>query len=536
MRKRHYEGHSKRRSHKRSKVRNLSVKHKSDLERLEEGNIGVELGKSPLVLLKSTEPINMSPLTLPESQIVATSPLNIKQTRDYLQSVCDNANFCTAFGRETNLINSYFKFPTFQYVVNTTTISKGSNGIVTELIYDRQEYRASAILKTDKTRGADNLYFEGYNGMKYINKLAKQFPCWLETYGVYKFKPAYAAELKNSLYHNDLGNPGEKLALGLEPIQTQHLDINTLSDSCFNNSNAALLIQYINQPLSFNQWINYNKSEQYCINIELPIILFQIYSVLSALSLTGAFTHYDLHGDNILLYKIPNEQYITLRYINTIIGIPIELKTQYIVKIIDYGRAFCPNNQQIYDLLCQAPLCNAPINVSNDKGDSEVINDTCGYETGYPFFSNKHDTEEDLRKQFYISCNHINTAHDLLFAKRIVEIPNIEWNSSSNWLYLILASVKLNYKDKYGTPSMPDFLYNPNVFFPVENDARGLLFPAVRTVTELYWSITNFIIFSPIFYQSMNKLDNVLNKYGEITIDLFFRGYDDIIPMHINLN
>ena len=56
--------------------------------------------------------------------------------------------------------------------------------------------------------------------------------------------------------------------------------------------------------------------------------------------LSKVFTHYDLHRDNVILLKVPNNNYITIKYY-TDHNNYIEIKTKYIPVIIDYGRCYC---------------------------------------------------------------------------------------------------------------------------------------------------------------------------------------------------
>jgi hypothetical protein len=100
-----------------------------------------------------------------------------------------------------------------------------------------------------------------------------------------------------------------------------------------------VLIQYINDPITFNKFIQNLLLPNY--GIELWNILFQVYIVLSKLA--DNFTHYDLHSSNILLYKIENDEWIDLYYNDAIDTEPFIITTQYIVKIIDYGRCYFKN-------------------------------------------------------------------------------------------------------------------------------------------------------------------------------------------------
>jgi hypothetical protein len=517
--------------------------------------------------MRETRKRERSPMSTSNYLISAPSRKSIAFAPDtslaYLKQVCDDANFCTAFGRETDLITQFFQFPTFQYVVATEQLQKGANGFVTELVYDRQNYRASAILKTDLEPGADNLYLEAYNGMKYINRFAKQFPCFLETYGAFTYRTDRSdiiacAGTKRGLLENSLTNPAQQLARCLAPIQTQTLDAPTLGKSCLYNSNMALLIQYINDPVSFHTWIHRNADNDAAFCVELPCILFQIYAVLSTLSQAGVFTHFDMHGGNVLLYKIPDDQYVTMKYINGLGGRTVAFKTRYIAKIIDYGRAFLPENAEIYALLCTAQECNATTTGVDDKGRATVHKGTCGDDSGYNFFEKGDDIVG--QKGFYISTNRLNNAHDLRLATGILTIKNLSQAHEGAWLRHILMSVSKNYATYYGSPHYDDSGDRPGDFVVqrIGGDAgQGVppsgghdmlgdrrdagqgeplreYFPPVRTVNEMYWSLANMIAHSRYLARAQNTIFAELNSYGTMTIDLAFNGIDAISPMQLD--
>jgi hypothetical protein len=51
-----------------------------------------------------------------------------------------------------------------------------------------------------------------------------------------------------------------------------------------------------------------------------------------------SFTHNDLHDSNVLLYKVPDDKYVEMQYY--VAGKKIVIQTQYIAKMIDYGRCY----------------------------------------------------------------------------------------------------------------------------------------------------------------------------------------------------
>jgi hypothetical protein len=112
------------------------------------------------------------------------------------------------------------------------------------------------------------------------------------------------------------------------------------------------------------------------------------------------FTHYDLHDKNILIYKPYKTQYITYIY-HLKNNQTIRFKSQYIAKIIDYGRSYFKDSKitsaDIYNKICALSECQPK----------------CGDRYGYGTFSSyfgemfinpaKRNMSHDLRLMHIIS-------------------------------------------------------------------------------------------------------------------------------------
>lgn len=112
----------------------------------------------------------------------------------FLKTICSNSGFCLTFGKEDNKIKEFFKgFTTFEYAVDPIKrIGKPSgNGFVNQLTYERDGYKAYAVLKSSMKAHTDNLMYE-YKVGQYINTLTKKFPCFVETYGLFKYNDIIA--------------------------------------------------------------------------------------------------------------------------------------------------------------------------------------------------------------------------------------------------------------------------------------------------------------------------------------------------------
>ena len=283
---------------------------------------------------------------------------------NYIKSRCDNTAVCLALGIYSDYIKKNFNnFTNFSYVTNVKKIGNPSNnGFVNILTYKNgksnkisgknikgqsnvvsQDFEASSILKSNLNRTADNLLYEYLVGL-YINKLTKNFPCFLETYGYYTYK--------NEILWSDLQkrritsvNLNENLTLQ----QISDADIINIEkrekifdEACKKEGKKqAILIQYFNGIISLYDYLDYYFNSPVKYNeYELINILFQVYFPLAVLHRN--FTHYDLHGDNVLLYTpVKNDDdYIEYHYHCDEDNEIISFKSRYMVKIIDYGRCF----------------------------------------------------------------------------------------------------------------------------------------------------------------------------------------------------
>jgi len=113
-----------------------------------------------------------------------------KRRSMFLQAICSDSGVCIAFGKERQKIFDFFDgFTKFNYLKNIKAIGAVSeNGFIKELEYEREGYKAHAILKSSREKMSDNLMYEYFVGI-IINEFAKRIPCFIETYGHYEYTP-----------------------------------------------------------------------------------------------------------------------------------------------------------------------------------------------------------------------------------------------------------------------------------------------------------------------------------------------------------
>jgi hypothetical protein len=341
---------------------------------------------------------------------------SVKRRVKFLNTVCSNSNICITFGKEIKKINEFFDgFTSFKYMngpaVRIGTVS--ANGFVKLIQYSREGYNSSAVLKSSVRARSDNLYYEYIVG-NFLNQFISKLPCFLETYGVFIY-PDDADWLSCKDNKDTPKSVYENLALIDNP--------NYLSSSCKYSKYIALLIQSVPDAVSLGDMLaSSNKKRKEFIEADLAGALFQVYMPLAVLS--DRFTHYDLHIYNVLLYSLGMDTYVQYHYI-TKKG-TVSFKSNYVVKIIDYGRSYFyydkhDNSRIIYDEICRKKDCDP----------------NCGEDYGYTLL-------EPTTDFYYISSSLNNVSHDLRLLNMIK--PAIKTGP-------IYDSVirKLKYKGNFGT-------------------------------------------------------------------------------------
>jgi hypothetical protein len=345
----------------------------------------------------------------------------------FLKSICSSSGSCLSFGTQIKKINNLFNgFVAFDYVQSPIRrIGKISeNGFVNEVKYSRYGYNAYAVLKSSMSTYTDNLMYEYIVG-QFINKKNKQFPCFLETYGMFMYKTEADwdhVRRSQSIAANVLTN-------SLKPINIDPM--NTLSLGCLQSKHICILVQHLNNPVSLADRMNINQDFHAFVRTQLIYILYQVYQPLSLLA--KVFTHYDLHSDNVLLYSPATNKYIEYHYHLT--NHVVRFKSLYIAKIIDYGRCFFNDTEgnikskDVYDKLCSLAVCHPD----------------CGFQKGFGWLGK----ETSPGKAHYISSQKANQSHDL----RLLEDLRGQQAHRIQRVDSILAKILdcVRYEERYGT-------------------------------------------------------------------------------------
>lgn len=347
-----------------------------------------------------------------------------------LQLACKNTGTCIALGVYGEKLKQYFDyFRDWNYVDNANCKKIGAvsaNGFVIEIPFKKNIITAYTVLKCSASQYSDNLYYEFYVGKYFLNKYLKKLPTFVETYDLYQFLNQYTyQQCRERLSNLSLYPFKSNIKLNLED-ESEFDDIG-LINSCIKNQLNCVLIQHFDNFITFTQaqTIYYDNCKY-----DLYTLMYQVYFALTSLN-TGvtAYTHYDLHTENVCLYKpFAGNKCILMRY-HDADGTLVEFKSEYIAKIIDYGRNYFRNDitstNAIVQRICGLPACGK--------------NYECGRNFGYEVLKG----EETPGEFYWVNPVESNVSHDLRF---VVNAFGTNWLNNYDIIYL----------HQYGTPSIED--------------------------------------------------------------------------------
>jgi hypothetical protein len=346
-----------------------------------------------------------------------------------LQSVCKNPDNCLDLGSYSDTIKRFFN----DFIIDKSAISYAStplkklgdvsaNGFVLEIPFKRDGYTAYSVLKSSTSPESDNLLYEYYVGKNFINKYIKRLPCFVETYGLYEYDDIslyikMLIEMKNNKVDTlDIKNH-------IKPLSIDGLSLDEIVKmSCEKNKRICVLIQHFDKFRTFQDTFNNHHDS---VKYDIYNILYQVYFGLAYLG--NNYTHYDLHTDNVCLYKpFDGNRYILMRYHNTSNGKVIEFKSEYISKIIDYGRNYfndgTMSTKDFVESVCKNTACSPK----------------CGTDVGFKIITGS--IGKPTFNFYWIDPVKPNTSHDLRLA-RILEHTIVGYVAQT-----------FRYIDDYGTP------------------------------------------------------------------------------------
>ena len=356
-----------------------------------------------------------------ENQLMAAAlDANLTNTTDRMQKVlkvvCKSANKCQAIGQYNDIIMKYFdNFENLQLIQPGTIVelSRGANGIVLFVQFKKGQYMAATTLKKSLQRLADNLYYEWYIGRYFINDLVNVFPVFLQTYGVYSMPPIARSADSAAMIRT------------LTPYNPRRI-----TDSCMEHPDIVFFSQYYSNIMTYKNYYD-NTGSLLAKQVNILGVLYQIYYPLSVLS--ENYTHNDLHWSNVMMYKpFEGRQYVQMNYHyenhlgeNDVISFP----TEYIVKIIDYGRNFfeIPEPKQGIEK-------NSETFIQKICDDTITCGQNCGETKGYhqPTMNAALNRSADLRFASIIKSKGLLNGFDIVFTGKYGTPENLQSNMDSS--------------------------------------------------------------------------------------------------------
>jgi hypothetical protein len=227
------------------------------------------------------------------------------------------------------------------------------------------------VLKVSNSQQSDNTYYEYYVG-NCINEFKKLFPNFVHTFCYVKIDSGLNALLRASPSYNDYDNFTANTDFKVYK-DNELINIDNIKIGCTDNAISGLLIQSCGKIDSYDFFTDMNILSN--INKHFFDIQIQVYSMLVALG--DSFTHYDLHGNNVMIYNLGAPIQIIYYIGNTQ---PVDqrekiiIHTQYMPILIDYGRAHVKCLKKgilskfFFDVACDTIECNPTYGTQLCKG------------------------------------------------------------------------------------------------------------------------------------------------------------------------
>jgi len=320
-----------------------------------------------------------------------------KRLVSFLKHICVSSGECLAFGREKQKIKNLFQaFTRFQYAGNNIKRigAESANGFIHEIPYEYKNYKMYTVLKSSTHANSDNLMYE-YEAGLYVNHLNDYLPCFIETYGLFRYKDeAGWEEAKNSKTITKAV---------LSSLLTPPIPI-SYKVGCDSSKYLSLMIQHIKDAVTLEDLIEKknNGNDSSFFEYEMLNILFQVYLTLAMCKDT--FTHYDLHGSNVLLLTVGENRHIEYVYHITD-SVTVKVKSKYMAKMIDYGRSYFNDTRRnvssdmVYEKICSLKECDPDCGA--DKGFFMMQKNK---KESFPTYvmSDKRNMTHDLRLLYYL--------------------------------------------------------------------------------------------------------------------------------------
>lgn len=370
-----------------------------------------------------------------------------------LSVVCKDPDNCLALGDYGIMVKQFFENFQNLSLVDINQMKRlgapSSNGFVFEIPFKKNLYTSYTVLKSATKPSADNLFYEYYVGKTFINNYVSKFPLFLETYDCYRYNSIPMANSFKRVANKEIKMRDVGIVMLSDALtRIEHGDLedpselrNQFESSCTDSDTFCVLIQHFNNLKPFKDLFD-NPVRDFAF------LFYQLYFVLSVLG--NKYTHYDLHYENACVYKpYEGNKYILMRYHSN--GTVYEFPSEYIVKLIDYGRNYINNgttttNKIVKDIICKSAQCKP--NCGEQQGYNIIQGDVSFYNIVptepnmshdlrlFSQFTDQYGKSNIYEKDFYygdtygtpqdLTGNYLNirSVHDLRSALEKTAIPN----------------------------------------------------------------------------------------------------------------
>ena len=251
-----------------------------------------------------------------------------------LKAACGDSNLCMVLGTQDESMSRFTDgFQNLHYLAECTPIGTASvNGFAFAMTFLRKGYTTHAVLKSSRSALSDNLMYEYRVGL-FLNTKLRQLPNFVATHAAFTYASEEAWKGMAAAHEQRSPVPADRCRSALRAAKFD-MDL-----GCRMGTRVAVLVQNIHDPISLFELLR-DQSARATLSLVgniLPV-LFQVYFALHALR--DEFTHYDLHTENVLLYEPSRERHVEFEYRFGGGAEPLQFRSRYIAKIVDYGRSY----------------------------------------------------------------------------------------------------------------------------------------------------------------------------------------------------
>ncbi len=325
-----------------------------------------------------------------------------------------------------NHFEHYFTNKTIRnFTVNNLNIKShclgntSANGVILVSEYDVETIRLPIIIKHSLKMHSDNIYYEYLVGLC-VNEFSKHIPFFSKTYGIYEYNQG---ELQTIISTCSSESINKNYIFNIEKIH--NINVTNLEKhilkSCSSNNYGVVtenidvystFNEFIHENITYSKILNYITSETIITGSTIKY-LYRFYEAFNILTLVYAtlhkfklyFTHYDLHSNNVLLTRVPDN-----KYIEVIVDDNFTIKTQYLPIIIDYGRCYI-NCKLMNSTKALKTVCE----LKNPVTKNNICYNNCGDYTGYTFvgYYDGEKFDNTRSNKHFINLANKNMSHDL---------------------------------------------------------------------------------------------------------------------------